>query len=244
MQPRKRSAPLSGLVWILRFLKQKSKRSHLLQLQLKAQLSWETAASANESGRRVEPMVHPNTAHEPYKEQLATVADAVIISVLWVVFPHKRWLTAGPAPRGTVADRCVRPFTSVKRRLLIELTSGQADSNINIASPVELRVTSADGTLSGRRAFYLGDICYDGVLGLPWKSPLCCSGRGAFRRQTVELFACRGRAEEQVRGPVKERQSAVECRSEKELGEATGASGGGGETIPVQYRARWSASAT
>lgn len=180
---------------------------------------------------------------EQYKEQLPTVADATIIVG---GIPLQALVACGSRVDSldrTVAERCVRSFSSVRGRLLVKLASEHTDSNISIASPVELRMRSAHTTLSGRRPLYIVGICYDAVLELPcvrhWSASLCCSGPGVvLQTDAGVVYLPRTSARSRSKGPVKVHQTAVERTGKEEAGEQQVHQ----ECKPVQYRARRSTS--
>ncbi|PHJ26048.1 retrotransposon ty3-gypsy subclass [Cystoisospora suis] len=120
------------------------------------------------------------------------------------------------------AERCVQSFSSVSGRLLMKFANGQTDSNISITPPVEVCLSSSHETLVERRPFYVADICYDVILGLPWmkrwNASICYSEPGVVLRTengVVHLPGTSARSREHE--PVKVHQMAVECtRTEQE----------------------------
>lgn len=168
---------------------------------------------------------------EPYQDQLPTVADAITISAVVGGIPLQALIDCSSRVdilTRSVAERCVRSFSSAKGRLLMKFANGQTDNNISIACPVEVCMSSAHGTLTERRPFYVADICHDVVLGSPWmkhwNASLCYSGPGVVIQTEggplllPGLPTTRGQQE-----PVKVHQMAVACTKETKRREVAAA---------------------
>lgn len=92
----------------------------------------------------------------------------------------------------SLAERCDRAVSSAKGRLIMKFANGQTDKDIGMTEPIEISMSSTRGVLTEKRPFFVADICYDVILGLPWmtfwNASLCYSGPGVLLRQKKRQF--------------------------------------------------------